>query len=232
MNIGVWNVRGLNDPLKQKDIVGRLKRLKCNLVCLIETRVKESKCQTIVDKVFPGWGQLQNYSSAVNGRIWILWSSLVQVREINTMEQCITCLVSIQAKQFWLSVVYGLNRGIERRRLWDHLCSLGRNMNQKPWMIAGDFNSIVNPSESSSVNSNQVMTTDTKEFKECLQKLEVFDHVYSGPLFTWTNRQREGFVAKKLDRVLINGNWLLSFPSSKVEFLPLDLLTTALQKSS
>ena len=44
MNIGVWNVRGLNDPLKQKDIVGRLRRLQCNLVCLIETRVKESKC--------------------------------------------------------------------------------------------------------------------------------------------------------------------------------------------
>ena len=136
------------------------------------------------------------------------------------MEQCITCLVSFQAKQFWLSVVYGMNEGIERMRLWDHLFSLRSNMNQKPWMLAGDFNIIMKPSESSSYNGNQVMTMDTKEFKECLQKLEVFDHVYSGPLFTWTNRQGEGFVAKKLDQVLINGNWLLSFPSSKVEFLP------------
>ena len=44
MNIGVWNVRGFNDPIKQKDILGRIKRLKYNLVCLIETRVKENKC--------------------------------------------------------------------------------------------------------------------------------------------------------------------------------------------
>ena len=52
-------------------------------------------------------------------------------------------------------------------------------MTQKPWMIAEDFNIIAKPSESSSFNGNQVMTMDTKEFKECLQKLEVFDHVYS-----------------------------------------------------
>ena len=37
---------------------------------------------------------------------------------------------------------------------------------------------------------------------------------------TWSNRKREGFVAKKLDRALINAQWLFFFPFSKVEFLP------------
>ena len=41
MNFLIWNVRGLNDPLKQKDIVGRIRSLKVQMVCLLETRVKE-----------------------------------------------------------------------------------------------------------------------------------------------------------------------------------------------
>ena len=52
MNIIVWNVRGLNDPLKQKRVIGRIKYIKANIVCFLETRVKENKCQQIVNKYF------------------------------------------------------------------------------------------------------------------------------------------------------------------------------------
>ena len=54
MKLMIWNVRGLNHPLKQKEVVGRIKRLKVNIVCLLETRVKEHKMQTIVKNQFPG----------------------------------------------------------------------------------------------------------------------------------------------------------------------------------
>ena len=117
MNIIVWNVRGINDPLKWRAVISRIRGLRCNLVCLIETRVKENKFQAIVDKGFNGWGKLQNYSSARNGRIWILWSSLVKVEVKDSNDQCITCLVSFESKQFWISTVYGANEGIDRRRL-------------------------------------------------------------------------------------------------------------------
>ena len=78
----------------------------------------------------------------------------------------------------------------------------------------------MNPIESSSYNGNQVLNSDVREFNECIQQLAVFDHAYNGPLFTWSNRQGDGFVTKKLDRALINAQWLFSFPSSKMEFLP------------
>ena len=45
------------------------------------------------------------------------------------------------------------------------------------------------------------------------------DHVFIGPLLTWSNRQGEGFLARKLDKVLINDSWLVSFAHSLVEFL-------------
>ena len=48
MNILVWNVRGLNHPLKQKEVASRIRKLNISLVCLLETRVKLPKMQEIV----------------------------------------------------------------------------------------------------------------------------------------------------------------------------------------
>ena len=97
---------------------------------------------------------------------------------------------------------------------WTTWVSLGFN--------SRDFNIIVHPSKSSSYNGFQGLTSEVKEFFECIHQIAIFDHAYIGLLFTWSNRQWEGFVAKKLDRALINAQWLLSFPSSKMEFLSHD----------
>ena len=58
-----------------------------------------------------------------------------------------------------------------------------------------------------------------KEFNEVRNIISVFDHVASGPLFTWTNKHQEGFIARKLDRVLINSSWHSRYAQSHVEFL-------------
>ena len=58
---------------------------------------------------------------------------------------------------------------------------------------------------------------------DCVQELTVFDHDYNGPFLTWSNRQGNSFLAKKLDRVIINDNWLLNFSHSIVDFLAPDV---------
>ncbi|XP_039066047.1 uncharacterized protein LOC120211619 [Hibiscus syriacus] len=57
-----------------------------------------------------------------------------------------------------------------------------------------------------------------EEFKDCLEDLEVQDHPFVGPLFTWSNKQDDSYLARKLDRILTNSQWLLDFPDSYVEF--------------
>ena len=91
-------------------------------------------------------------------------------------------------------------------------------MGNEPWIIAGDFNMISHPLKSS--NTHQEFTADIREFISCLTQIAVFDHSYAETLLTWSNRQTEGFLGRKLDRVLINGNWLPCFGNSTVEFLP------------
>ena len=42
-----WNVRGLNNSEKRKLIKGVVRNQKPNLVCLLETKVKEISMQTV-----------------------------------------------------------------------------------------------------------------------------------------------------------------------------------------
>ncbi|XP_039027612.1 uncharacterized protein LOC120161430 [Hibiscus syriacus] len=57
-----------------------------------------------------------------------------------------------------------------------------------------------------------------EEFQECIEDLEVHDHHFVGPIFTWSNKQEGAYLARKLDRILINSQWLLEFPESFVEY--------------
>ena len=83
MKILVWNVKGLNHPLKQKEIVGRINRINSSIVYLLETRVKQHKMKRILNKSFPDWKALHNYDEAYNGRIWFMWKEPIQVSLIS-----------------------------------------------------------------------------------------------------------------------------------------------------
>ena len=116
----IWNVKRLNDPLKQK-VVARIKKLNINLVCLLETRVKQNKMTDIIQTRFPNWNVLHNYSEAYNGRIWILWTSAMTVNMLASSDQSITYCIEICLQNFFFSAIYGCNDGIDRRKLGMHL---------------------------------------------------------------------------------------------------------------
>ena len=104
------------------------------------------------------------------------------------------------------------------RRLWNHLVSIHSIVSRKPRILVGDFNIIANLSES--YPTLQGVSNDMKEFIDTMIKLSLFDHVYAGPILTWSNHQPEGFIVRKLDRALVNDNWFTEFANSTVEFLP------------
>ena len=55
MTILIWNVKGFNNPLKQKSMVAQIRKLQIQIVCLLETRVKKNNSKTIIDRWFQGW---------------------------------------------------------------------------------------------------------------------------------------------------------------------------------
>ncbi|XP_039016472.1 uncharacterized protein LOC120147085 [Hibiscus syriacus] len=58
-----------------------------------------------------------------------------------------------------------------------------------------------------------------KDFQDTIHDLLLQDHPFFGPTFTWSNKQKDDFLARKLDRVLVNSSWVNSFLNSFVEFL-------------
>ncbi|KAE8661204.1 hypothetical protein F3Y22_tig00116937pilonHSYRG00119 [Hibiscus syriacus] len=86
----------------------------------------------------------------------------------------------------------------------------------------GDFNVILQSKESSNYDlMGPTLTPDMKYFQEVTQDLHFQDHPFFGPSFTWSNKQQNSFLAKKLDRVLINPTWneLSSLEEVEVMFL-------------
>lgn len=135
MNLLVWNTRGLNDPIKQKEVNNRIVSTSSIFVGLLETRVKRNNYLAIVERMFPNWEYVNNYDAAVNGRIWLCWKPCVQVQVISTMDQCISALIRFNSLEFFCSIVYASNDQAERRRLWQYLVDLKSSIDDAPWMI-------------------------------------------------------------------------------------------------
>ncbi|XP_038994730.1 uncharacterized protein LOC120118853 [Hibiscus syriacus] len=66
-----------------------------------------------------------------------------------------------------------------------------------------------------------VTSPEMINFQEIYHDLHLLDHPFFGLTYSWSNKQKENFLSRKLDRVLINPHWPEYFPHSFVEFLSL-----------
>ncbi|OMO51164.1 reverse transcriptase [Corchorus capsularis] len=144
-------------------------------------------------------------------------AALARVKEV--VMQCITCHITYNSKKFYFSAVYGANNEGDRRNLWSYLLQTATTIGADPWLVVGDFNVISRIKESSEFNGTQIAGCDISDFNSCISQLDLVDHAYSGPLFTWWNKRDEGSISKKLDRALVNFSWLEAYQNSIVEFL-------------
>jgi hypothetical protein len=220
MKVLSWNIRGLNKAFKQKEVKKLVRSLNISILCLVETKIRKEKMDRIVATMVPGWETLHNYSAHCYGRIWICWDpGIVNLEEIDIQEQIITCRVhpSSGKDPRLLSAIYGANQGTDRRKLLLNLELIKRSFGSIPWLLAGDFNFVRRQEEKW---GNELLNGYEREFASCLRNIEVDDLPFSGCFHTWSNKQAGNcFVAKKLDRVLVNFEWLQKFGNTSVDFL-------------
>ncbi|CAA7048764.1 unnamed protein product [Microthlaspi erraticum] len=133
----------------------------------------------------------------------------------------VTCEVRLPEYQnpCVVSFVYASNEAVVRRALWADIIALSsdQRVRGKSWILLGDFNQVLRPSEhypAPSLNVNRA----SRELNDCLLDAALSDLTFRGCSFTWWNRRSTGAVAKKLDRVLVNDQWDLDFPSAFANF--------------
>ncbi|XP_074277996.1 uncharacterized protein LOC141601601 [Silene latifolia] len=94
----------------------------------------------------------------------------------------------------------------------------GRVRVNAPWGIEGDFNCVLQANERLGGNVSEV---ESEPFYDCLHKCGIMDIPATGAFYTWNNKQPpETKVYSRLDRFLVNQDWLDTFPEYLANFLP------------
>ncbi|KAL0302254.1 UNVERIFIED_CONTAM: hypothetical protein Sangu_3110800 [Sesamum angustifolium] len=110
--------------------------------------------------------------------------------------------------------------------MWEKLLELGQPLNM-PWIILGDFNCVKSPAE------KQLGVPPTwyelKDFADCCLALGLHDAQTTGCYYTWYSNSDSNPVWCKLDRVLLNNDWLEAGFHCTAHFNPPDASPTTLR---
>ncbi|XP_074305236.1 uncharacterized protein LOC141640286 [Silene latifolia] len=216
--IGFWNVRGLNNPGKQKYIKWFLHSHHIGLFGLLETKVKPSSLNRIRDSICAGWCVSTNSQWHKGGRVWLLWKPhLYQMHFIEYNAQFIHVKVTElhTGVHFFLTMIYAFNGVQERKSLWTRL-GYFKNHISGPWLLCGDFNTVLSPCERLGGQSTE---EEIEDFQNCVDNCRLVDMVASGSYFTWNNKQEANTrVYSRLDRALVNHEWTLEKPDFYAHF--------------
>ncbi|KAL9237086.1 hypothetical protein vseg_011674 [Gypsophila vaccaria] len=203
MILSSWNIRGLNDPLKQQELSRLLLLNKIDCCAVVETKIKAHKVKSIAAK-FKGFFVVTNNDAHDQGRIWVLWKLVaLSLTMFFSSAQLLHCRMTglFQPFSFDVSFVYGLHSLRQREDLWNDLLRVAPSGGS--WICMGDFNVVLSPDERTGDHDSN--TRDMSDFQSFVTNVGLFDMPSTGAFFTWTNMQ-DGSHRKwsKLDRIMEN----------------------------
>ncbi|GKA35224.1 hypothetical protein Tco_0721715 [Tanacetum coccineum] len=178
INIASWNIRGLNFSPKQSKVRHVISENNLSICAILESHVLDSNLQRLCSLVFRHWDWTSNGSSCSKGtRIILGWNhNEVDVAVINQDDQC------IHTRCLCLHKVY---------------------VRDRPWCLLGDFNSALLLEDSTAGSS--CIDISMREFKDCVEEIEVMDVQSLGLQFTWSQKPKgKDGIIKKIDRIMAN----------------------------
>nr|KYP48705.1 Transposon TX1 uncharacterized [Cajanus cajan] len=155
----------------------------------------------------------------LSGGIWALGkdNSDIHGRVVESHPQAITIQLSSNGLTWCCTRVYGHPVPRVRDNLWVHLQALRNNISV-PWLLLGDFNDILAPSEQ---RGGSFSVARASVFAQYMDNCGLMNIPLLGRKYTW-HRMHQGFASlhKQLDRALSDVHWTRAFPEAVVEVLP------------
>ena len=185
MIICSWNIRGLNCPLKQRDITRFISQNQIVVMGFLETKVRMPNQDKILTKFMPHWKFVTNCEPLSVDRIWVGWNPDKVSLNVNLCNQQIihTSISSIDHSiSFEASFIYGSNYIHERRVLWSDLRMIAAASYSTPWLCLGDFNVVLQPHET--FGGNQGRDRGADEFTDAIYSTCLVDLRFIGLFFT------------------------------------------------
>lgn len=143
MSMIIWNIRGLgsrNSWNYHKYIIVLHHPI---VVSILEPKQQASKIGEFAHKL--GFSGFCN-GNATNTHIWLFWKLMANVQVIEVTSQTLSIQLTLPGlPDILLSMVYAKCTRAERVQLWTDLSH--HNSSNLPWLVGGDFNTILSLSE-------------------------------------------------------------------------------------
>ncbi|XP_019166877.1 PREDICTED: uncharacterized protein LOC109162645 [Ipomoea nil] len=187
------------------------------MLSLFEPKVSGTHANDICTKIgFSDWIRVE--AVGFSGGIWVFWKDPVRISVLRTHPQFILMqVVSGSYPPWYLASVYGSPAHHLHRRLWNDLRQ-AENSITGPWIVAGDFNAVLNSEETS--NYSSFSSHRSADFRNWIQDEGLIDLGFSGPKLTWVkNEAAERVKGARLDQALCNTAWRNNFPGACITHL-------------
>ncbi|XP_042035124.1 uncharacterized protein LOC121781454 [Salvia splendens] len=151
-----------------------------------------------------------------NGKIWIFVEEGANFVVEDDSDQVLHGRFSSPrlASHILVSTVYANCTRTERQHLSDKLRVIPAISEGTPWIVGGDFNTILSPQER--VGSNTNRQAEMIDFAEAIEDCRLLDPGFDGLAYTWA---KNGLL-ERLDRVLVSEAWPQIFEATRVTNLP------------
>ena len=219
--LACWNIRGCNDAAKNRELRNLVASQNLCLLGILETKVKATNEMKRQRGLLQQWHFVSSLNAQAVGRIWVGWDpARCSIRVVNKSDQWVHCSVNHheQNLHFFLTVVYGATDTVARRHLWDFLEATANTISNTAWAVIGDFNATRMQGDRKGGNLSPRM--EDMDFNQACYRAELDDLKTAGCEYTWFNRQTRNPIFRKLDRVLVNSEWIRLLPTSEAIALP------------
>ncbi|KAL0444330.1 UNVERIFIED_CONTAM: hypothetical protein Slati_2155700 [Sesamum latifolium] len=170
--------------------------------------------------IISGWCHTHSFDTIVDGRMLIIWNPrVIDLQPEDISPQVIHCRVMNKSSQlsFYVLFTYGLYSIVNRRSMWEKLLDVGQPLTL-PWLILGDFNCVKSTAEKQL--GVVPIWHELKDFNDCCLSLGLTDAPTTGCYYTWYSNSDSNPVWCKLDRVLLNNEWLEAGLQCSAHFNP------------
>ncbi|XP_060212093.1 uncharacterized protein LOC132639671 [Lycium barbarum] len=214
MNALIWNIRSVNSMEAFTRLIQMQNKYHFGFIWLMEPFQEVSKLENYRRRI-----GLQHALANCSRKIWVFIDDIFEFQILSDHVQQLSLKLKVIGTQeeMVITLVYAKCTQRDKMDLWESLEDMAPYI-QLPWLIGGDFNTIVSDAEK--YGGLPVTISEIQDFRACIQSYGMTDLGFKGSTYTWWNGQsREYCIFKRLDRCLGNQDLQDKYPGIEINHL-------------
>lgn len=214
MKILSYNIRGLGKRAKRREVREMVKKHRIEFCCIQETKMSNMRdkiCKSLWGDKNCEWACMD--AEGNSGGILSIWNNEVFSMVSSWFVKGVLVVngfLKEDGQQVCVMNVYAPCSSTEIFLLWDLIGNAIEQQSNTYTCVVGDFNAIRHEKER--VEKGSVVNhRDILAFDEFISQSNLFEIPLIGRFFTWF--RKDGSCKSKLDRMLVNEEWLNKWPN-------------------